>query len=267
MKEKAASTEPYKNLFALQNKVAIVTGGNGHLGTSITKALASFGATVFVFSRNDYSFQALSDFHENIHFVKCDVTDEKHFRHEVATLQKSFSNIDILVNNAFNERRKQIEDITKSEWNVGIENILSQVFFCTQAVLPGMLKAGHGAIVNIGSIYGFLGHNQDAYQEVKSSSIFYSVAKGGVIQMTRRLATEYASKGIRVNCISPGNFPKKTKGSPDRPGYIVALSEKTPMKRVGHPDEICGAVVYLSSQASSYVTGQNLIVDGGWSAW
>jgi gluconate 5-dehydrogenase len=129
------------------------------------------------------------------------------------------------------------------------------------------LRQGTGSIINISSIYGLLGHDQSLYQEVKSSSIYYSVAKGGILQMTKRLATEYGSKGIRVNTISPGNFPKKTKGVPERPGYIIDLSKRTPMKRVGQPDEVAGAAVFLSSEASSYITGQNIVIDGGWSVW
>ena len=257
----------YNTLFNLKNKVAIVTGGGGHLGSEMTKGLSDMGATVFVFGRNPDKYSDLSLYNNKINIIQCDVSDEKQFSNEVEKIQDKLFGIDILVNNAFNEDRKSIEKMTRMDWDMGIDNILSQVFFCTQAVLPGMLKKGNGSIINIASIYGFLGINQSLYQEVKSSSVFYSTAKGGIIQMTRRLATEYASKGIRVNCISPGHFPKKTKGVPERPGYIVGLSDKTPMKRIGQPHEIPGGVIYLASDASSFVTGQNIIIDGGWSAW
>jgi NAD(P)-dependent dehydrogenase (short-subunit alcohol dehydrogenase family) len=193
--------------------------------------------------------------------------DSKQVKKRINDILKNENTIDILINNAFNEDRKPIEDITKDEWDKGIDNILSHNFFCTQSVLPQMLRQGTGSIINISSIYGLLGHDQSLYQEVKSSSIYYSVAKGGILQMTKRLATEYGSKGIRVNTISPGNFPKKTKGVPERPGYIIDLSKRTPMKRVGQPDEVAGAAVFLSSEASSYITGQNIVIDGGWSVW
>jgi len=148
-----------------------------------------------------------------------------------------------------------------------MNNMLNHVFFCSQAVMPRMLSQGSGSIINISSIYGFLGTDQRVFSEVPSPSVFYSAAKGGVLQLTKRLATEYGSKGIRVNTISPGAFPKKKVGQPGRPGYINNLSSKSPMQRVGQPEEIAGAAVYLASNASSFVTGHNLVVDGGWSAW
>ena len=257
--------QQYKNLFNLENKVAIVTGGYGHLGSSISKGLASFGAKVFIFGRNADKISI--SFDGDLNYIKCDVTDNKQLKSCIEKIFDDEGNVDILVNNAFVEERKSIEEISKKEWNIGLDSILSQVFFTTLSVLDGMVENGSGSIINISSIYGFLGHDQSLYQEVKSSSIFYSVAKGGIIQMTKRLATEYASKGIRVNCISPGNFPKKTEGIPERPGYIVDLSKRTPMKRIGNPDEISGAAIFLASEASSYMTGQNVIVDGGWSIW
>ena len=256
--------QQYKNIFDLKDKVAIITGGYGHLGLSMSKALASFGAKVFVMGRRG---PKKIDFDGNLTFIRCDVTNPTQVKNRIYDILENEHTIDILVNNAFSEERKSIEDITKEEWDSGINNILSHSFFCTQSVIPQMLKQGSGSIINVSSIYGLLGHDQSLYQEVKSSSIFYSVAKGGILQMTKRLATEYGSKGIRVNTISPGNFPKKTPGVPERPGYIIDLSKRTPMKRVGQPDEVAGAAVFLSSEASSYVTGQNIVVDGGWSIW
>jgi len=255
----------YNNIFDLKNRVSIVTGA-GHLGSEISKALADFGSTVFVLTRSPVKYASLSEY-KNITLMECDITDEVKLYDCVKEIETDLVNIDILVNNAFSENREDVLDITKHDWNSGLDTMLSHVFFCTQAVLPNMLKRGSGSIINISSIYGVVGHDQSVFQEVKSSSVMYSVAKGGILQLTRRLATEYASQGVRVNCVSPGHFPKKSPGSPDRPGYIVSLSERTPMKRVGQPHELPGAIVYLASDASSYTTGQNILVDGGWSVW
>jgi len=210
--------QQYKDLFNLRNKVAIVTGGYGHLGSSMSKALTSFGAKVIVFGR---AVRKTIDFDGYISYVQCDVTDTEKVKQKINEIINKYRTIDILINNAFCEDRKPVDEITKKEWDIGLDNILSHNFFCSQAVIPQMLKQGNGSIINVSSIYGFLGHDQSLYQEVKSASVFYSVAKGGILQMTKRLATEYASKGIRVKTISPGNFPKKTPGVPERPGYIV----------------------------------------------
>ena len=253
------------NIFSLKNKVSVVTGA-GHLGSEISKALSDFGSTVLVLTRNPSKYKTLEEY-GNITLMECDVTDTDDIVYTISEIQDNLVNINVLVNNAFSEKRKSIQKIRKDDWDSGIETMLTHAFFCSQAVLPNMLENGSGSIINISSIYGVVGHDQSVFQEVKSSSVMYSVAKGGILQLTRRLATEYASRGVRVNCVSPGHFPKKSPGSPDRPGYIVSLSERTPMKRVGQPHELPGAVVYLASDASSYTTGQNILVDGGWSVW
>ena len=117
-------------------------------------------------------------------------------------------------------------------------------------------------------MYGMISSDPDIYGDSGfDDPPYYGTAKAGVIQMTRYLARRLAHLKIRVNCISPGNFPKKTEGIPERPGYIVDLSKRTPMKRIGKPDEISGTIIFLASEASSYMTGQNVIVDGGWSVW
>jgi len=262
----------YRNLFSLEGKVSLVTGAAGHLGSEISKGLASYGSTTILLGRTESKLSKFCDkynkkFENKFIYYVCDVTDEKQFSKVIEDVKIKYGSVDVLVNNAFNEQRKTIEKITKQDWDRGIDNILSSVFFCSQTVIPHMLDAGSGSIINIASIYGFLGTDQSIFQEVKSPSIFYSTAKGGIIQMTKRLATEYASAGIRVNCVSPGAFPKKTEGVPENINYIIDLSEKSPMKRIGQPAELVGIIIYLSSQASSYMTGQNLIVDGGWSIW
>lgn len=270
--QSSKSIDEYRELFSLENKVAVVTGAVGHLGAAISKSLAAFGANVILIGRTekhliDFIKQYQKSFKNKFEYIVSDVTNETRFKEIVDDLVSRKGKVDILVNNAFNESRKKLEDITKKDWNDGMENILTHVFFCSQAVIPHMIKQGKGSIVNIASMYGFLGIDQRLYQEVASSTVFYSTAKGGILQMSKRFATEYASKGIRINAISPGNFPKKKPGVSERPGYVVGLSHRTPMQRVGHPDEIAGAAVFLASDASSFVTGQNIIVDGGWSAW
>jgi len=266
--------ETYREAFSLDGKIAIVTGGAGHLGSAISKGLAASGAYVVLVGRTeerlkDFVDQNREAFNDKFEYFVCDVTDHKKFGDLVRETISKHGKIDILVNNAANEKRKSAEDITPEDWEDGMRNIQAHPFFCSQAVLPYMLKNGGGSIINISSIHGFLGLDQRPYHEygVPSCTIFYATAKGGIIGMTRRLATEYASKGVRVNAISPGYFSKMKPGDKENPGYMGEINKRTPMARIGQPDEIAGAAIFLASDASSFVTGQNLVIDGGWSAW
>lgn len=275
MKNQSTSnnSQDYLDLFSLKDKTAIVTGGVGYLGSAISKGLAAYGANVILIGRTKETLKIFVDknnpaFNNRFEYFVLDVTKDKLFRDAAKNIAKEKGSIDILVNNAFNEQREKPENINRDNWDQAMANILTHTFFCSQAVLPHMLKQREGSIINIASIYGILGIDQRLYQEVPSASVFYSTAKAGIIGMTKRLATEYASKGIRVNAVSPGHFPKPPKqGQTPKPNYVKGLVERTPMQRIGYPDELAGAAVFLASDASSFVTGHNLVVDGGFSTW
>lgn len=264
--------QDYLNFFSLKGRTAIVTGAVGHLGSAISKILAVHGAKIILLGRTEEKLKTFTNennplFNNNFEYRVCDVTDAQRFKEIVTEISEKYNSIDILVNCASHDKRKALLEITKQEWNEGMENILTHVFTCSQAVIPYMLKQGKGSIINVASILGFLGIDQRRYREVPSSPVFYSAAKGAVINLTRRLATEYASKGIRVNSISPGFFPKPPKEGTGKPSHVVGLSNAIPMQRIGSPDEIAGAAIFLASDASSYITGQNIVVDGGFSVW
>ena len=265
------SVDSYRKVFSLENKVAIVTGAYGHLGSSISKALAAFGANVILIGRTeqklkDFVNQNKSSFENRFEYFVCDVTHEKDFQKVVENVVSSHGTIDILVNNAYGKQYEKFDDLTKEGWYLALEHSLTQYFTCIKAVSSVMLKAQKGSIINIASIYSFLGPDQRIFLPLgRITPIHYSVAKGGILQMTRYLATLWADKGIRVNAISPGHFPPKR--PPERPDYMHELTTRIPLGRIGQPDDLAGAVVLLASDASSYITGQNLIVDGGWSVW
>jgi gluconate 5-dehydrogenase len=261
----------YENLFSLDGKIAIVTGAYGHLGSAISKALAGFGANVILVGRNEKKLEEFTKKHNKLFKNKfrsytCDVTNENDFQNIVKKIAASHGSIDILVNNAYGKQYEKFEELTKEKWNYAIDHTLTHYFTCIKAVSPYMLKAKKGSIINVASIYGFLGIDQRVFEPLgRKSPIHYSVSKGGIIQMTRYLAMLWAKKGIRVNAISPGHFPPKR--GPENPDYMHELTRRIPLKRIGQPDDLAGVVIFLASDASSYMTGQNIVVDGGWSVW
>jgi len=266
--------EFYENLFNLDGKVAIVTGAGGHLGSAMVMGLVSRGATVYAVDRNAEKIKTKLFTPENhrkaqIIPIACDISNQNMFQSVINLAVKMHGKIDILVNNAFNEKRKPFEELTPTDWREGMDSILTHQFTCAQlAIKQFKAQASGGCIVNVGSIYGFIATDQRAYQEVPSSTVFYTAAKAGTIQMTKELAVQYATQGIRVNSISPGHFPKPPIDSTKaNPRYVAGLAQMVPMQRVGCADEIAGAVVFLSSPAASYVTGHNLVIDGGRTIW
>jgi len=261
----------YKNLFSLDGKVAVVTGGAGYLGSSISKGLATFGAKVFVVGRTE---KKLKEFVENnnqmleqkMEYYVCDITNEEDFENIINKITKYNKSIDILVNNAYGKQNEKFEELTKELWNKALENTLTHYFTCIKTISPIMLKQNKGSIINIASLYAFLGTDQRIFKPLgRKSPIHYSVSKGGILQMTRYLAMLWAEKNIRVNSISPGHFPPKR--GPEKPDYMKELNYRIPLGRIGKPEDLAGSVVLLSSDASSYMTGQNIVVDGGWSVW
>jgi gluconate 5-dehydrogenase len=261
----------YKSLFSLHNKVAIVTGAAGHLGSAISICLYEFGATVILLGRTEQTLKNLVSKYQplqqnKLEYIVCDVTKSKDFKRIVENVIFKYGGIDILVNNAYGKQDLELKEITKEVWDHALEMSLSHYFTCTKEVSPYLLKEKSGSIINIASIYGFLGTDQRVYSPLKKNTPpHYSVAKGGILQMTRYFATLWAEKGIRVNAISPGVFPPK-KG-PEKPDYMHELTTRIPMGRIGQPKDLAGVIILLASDASSYITGQNIVVDGGWSVW
>jgi len=265
------STINCEQLFSLKGKTAIVTGGSGHLGSGMAKTLAGFGATVIVLGRTEQALKDFVDQNQSLYgnrlkYFVCDVTDENGFKEVVEETVAKHGTVDILVNNAYGKQNESFDELTKEAWNRALDISLTHYFTCSKAVSPIMLEKQSGSIINIASIYGFLGTDQRVYEPLgKRTPLHYSVAKGGILQMTRYLAMLWAQEGIRVNAISPGVFPPKR--GPERPDYMHELTTRVPLGRVGQPNDLAGLIALLASQASSYITGQNFIVDGGWSVW
>jgi gluconate 5-dehydrogenase len=257
------------DLFSLKNKIAIVTGGYGHLGKSMAEGLCEAGATVIIAGRSEEKFSCRFRESENYFFIQTDISDTASIRECFAAVKQKFGCIDVLVNNAVysNSGGKKPEDITDEEWTVCANGVSGSVFRCIREVIPYMREHG-GSIINVSSMYGVVSPDFALYEGECSSflnPVNYGAEKAGVIQMTRYFATYLIKDKIKVNCISPGTFPSP-KVQENRE-FTSRLSKKNPANRIGKPEDLKGVVVFLASGASDYIVGQNIIVDGGWTIW
>lgn len=255
----------YKDLFSCENKIAIVTGGGGLIGREIVKGLYEYGAIVYIADVNDQKANELIK-DTKIKFVYLDITSENSIREAVRTVIQSDGRISILVNGAYPRTKDwglKFESIPFDSWKDNINNHLGGYFLCCQIIAEHMKHRGGGTIINLASIYGVVSPDFSLYEGTEMTMpAAYSAIKGGIISFTKYLATYYAKNNIRVNSISPGGV-----FDGQHSAFVSKYSKKTPLGRMANPSEIIGGVIYLASDASSYVTGQNLVIDGGWTAW
>jgi NAD(P)-dependent dehydrogenase (short-subunit alcohol dehydrogenase family) len=258
------------DLFGLQGQVALVTGACGWLGSAISRALAEAGARVVVTSRAaDKAAQFAATLpgqgHLGLGFDQGDTDTIPGF---IAEVVERMGQIDILVNNAYGGTAPDIDTATAEDFDHSYHVGLTAYFLLAREVMFHLRRRGApGSIINNASMYGVVASYPSAYEglEVNSPPNYHGL-KGGVVHLTRHLAAYWARYNIRVNAISPGPFPKPAVAE-GIPGFIPRLEEKVPLGRMGRPEELKGAVVLLASEAGSYITGQNLLVDGGWTAW
>lgn len=262
-------------LFRLDGQVAIVTGGAGLLGSQICDSMAEAGAHVIVASRSLENCRAKAEELERLGHARplgmsVDVTKVDSVKTMVRGVMQEFGRIDILVNNAYSGVANSFEEMTAEQFDSALRGSLTSCFTCSQAVSEPMKRAGQGAIINIASIYGIVSPDERIYGNVGNNSpCNYGAAKAGVIQLTKWLATHLAPFGIRVNSLSPGGILNPA--NLETPGYedvfVQNYSRRVPLGRLGSETDFKGAVLFLASQASAYVTGHNLVVDGGLTAW
>jgi gluconate 5-dehydrogenase len=246
-------------LFDLSGMVALVTGTSRGLGQYFARALARAGADLAITSR---SKEKLAEFAGEIEALgrrtfsaELDVRDQASIQRAIAEIEGHFGKIDILVNNAGCNIRKPALQVSWDDWNTILDTNLRGSFFVAQAVARGMVKRGYGRIINIGSVTSVAGY---------AGLAPYGASRGGVRQLTMSLADDWGSHGVTVNCLAPGWF--KTKQNQvlyENAGWVEYLCERIPVKRPGRPDDLDGAVVFLASESSRYITGQTLLVDGG----
>jgi len=262
-----------QKIFDLNGKVIIITGSSGMLGTQYAYALSECGANV-VLADIDISKSKITEkqikksFSTDPMSIKLDLTNKESILSMTSTVIKKYSKIDVLINNAAYQGNSKIrssgfENLELETWNQAIDVNLTGVFLCCQSIGKQMIKQKSGNIINIASTYGLVGPDQRIYgKSGQNSAIFYAATKSAILNLTRYLATYWEGKGIRVNTFSPGGVENN-----QDPNFIKRYSKKTPLGRMAKKDEYAGSIIFLASDASSYMTGSNLIVDGGWTAW
>jgi len=252
-----------QELFDLSGRVALVTGASKGLGKAMTLALAEGGADMALYGRdlNDLKAvkEAVEGFGRRAEIFSVNVLDKTEIEAAVKQTIETFGHVDVLVNNAGVNVRKPVLELSSEEWDMVLNTNLKGYLLMAQAVVPHMLARGSGKVINMASILGAVG---------LPTQVAYASSKGGVIQMTKVMALEWAKKGVQVNAIGPTYFETplvaQLRNDPERYNFIV---DRTPMGRWGQPEELAGVVIFLASKASDFVTGQTIFIDGGWTIW
>ena len=243
-------------LNCLKDKVIIVTGGSGLLGREIVSDLMLKGAMAINADINEDTDLKKNNF-------KINITSEKSIVDGIETISKYYGKIDGLVNNAYPRTEDwgtKFEDISYKSWQKNVDIQMNSTFLFIQKLMPELLKT-KGSIVNMASIYGVVGNDMTIYENTNiGSAAQYSAIKGGIINLTRYLASYYGKQGVRLNCVSPGGIFDNQDAL-----FVSNYEKKVPLGRMGIPNDIAPVVSFLLSEEAKYITGQNIIVDGGWS--
>lgn len=256
-------------LFSLRGRRALITGATGHLGSAMSAALAEAGASVIVSSRELAKAEAFAATLPRVggathHAVAIDQTDEASIARGFDAAIAKAGGVDVLVNNGIQPSGIDWRNVTAAQFSQHLTNATGCFLLARATRDHAVARGATASIVNIGSMYGIVGSYPNVYDGLGAANpVAYQTLKGGIIQMTRHLAVYWARDGVRVNCLSPGPFPSAKAST----AMVERLVAKSPMGRMGRADELKGPLVFLASDASSYMTGQNLLIDGGWTAW
>lgn len=254
----------YESLIGLQGKVAIVTGGASGIGLASAKMLKDAGCQVVILdideAKGTAEVEKLNNIQEGATFIKCDVTNKEDCRAVVEQVEEQFGRLDVLFNNAGVIRRKNVVEHDEDEWDLVVDVSLKSVFLLSKYAIPLMAANGGGSIINTGSGWGVKGGDDAAS---------YCAAKAGVVNLSRAMAIDHGKDKIRVNSISPGDTDTPLlRGEAeqlklDETEFLKSSGVDRPLQRIGTPEDIAKGVLFLASDLSSWVSGTNLIVDGG----
>lgn len=248
-------------LFDLTGKTAVITGGGRGIGKSIALALAEAGANIAVASRTESELKAVCEeveqkFDRKVYYQSVDIRDKDSIKSFVDYVIEKEGKIDILVNGAGTNVRDKMVDLEEKDWDFVMDVNLKSVYLVSKAVIPHMKKQKKGKIINIASLTSEIGF---------SNMPVYAASKGGVSQLTKAMAVEYAEDGIYTNAIGPGYFKTEmTKVLFEDEEKINWMKSRIPLKRIGEMEDLQGTAIFLASDASDYITGQTIYVDGGW---
>lgn len=259
----------YTKRFLIFDKVAFVTGGLGLIGREVSKALASAGGRTVILDIDEK--RAESEINEilgagyDAHFEYFDITDLEHIDAHITQLKEKYGAIDIWVNSAYPRTAdwgSDVEGLTLDSWRKNVDMHLNGYAWVSRGVALLMKEQGGGSIINMGSIYGVVGNDFTVYEGTDmTAAMAYAAVKGGIVNLTRYLASYFGKYNVRVNTICPGGIFDH-----QDPVFVKNYESRTPLKRMGEPEEIASAVLFLAAEAASYITGATLMVDGGWTA-
>jgi NAD(P)-dependent dehydrogenase (short-subunit alcohol dehydrogenase family) len=263
-------------LFDLTGRTALITGAGGHLGAPMAAGLADCGARLVLWGRSSDPLERLAEqiraLGGDVMVQQADLSDNEKLDKALCEFKEQFDEVDIIINNAYSGGGGSSEHASVEDFSNAYQIAVTAAFQITQSLRPllrvaAAKHAGGSSVINISSMYGMVSPDFRVYDSsADANPPFYGAAKAGLIQLTRYMACEFAPEKIRVNSISPGPFPEK-KVQAGNPEFCDRLAKKVPMGRIGKPEEIIGPALFLASDAASYVTGTNLAVDGGWTAW
>lgn len=256
----------YSDIFSLQGKKAVVTGGCGYLGSEIVKGLADFGAEVVVV---DWKIKEITGINKPVKYITCNLDDTSDIKETLKNAAGDNRTIDILITMAANLGAGVLNDVENMDdeyWAKGIDGTVGYTFRTIRESIPYMKNSSAGSIINIGSLYAVGAPDPRTYFDTPfSSTPNYGAGKAATVELTKFCAAYLAKYGIRANSVSPGSYPHENVQQNEL--FKKRLEAKTMLGRIGYPDDLVGVMVFLASEASKYITGVNIMVDGGQTAW